>query len=186
MTDNSGLKVGLGITALGMGGLYSIKPISKKIYKMAVDYARKNLPAEDAYVTTKPIFEANKALKNIKVTKPLMIAIPLYMGCGAIVDWFNKKQRTETEPNATTKKGNAYTKVNMGKKLGAALGVAGYAISGLINLPEMKKMLAASPNKAVTVGTSIAIGAIGGYLLGALTDKISNKKAAEAADKAAA
>lgn len=186
MTDNSGLKVGLGATALGVASAYSVKPMINKLSKIAIDNARKHLPAEDAYEATKQIFANRKALKGVNMLRPMLFAIPIYLGCGAIVDWANRKQRANSEPNATTKNGNEYTKVNMGKKLGAALGAAAYVISGIINKGQLKKVLAASPNKAVTIASSVGIGMFGGYILGAIADKLSNKQAAKEADNAAA
>ena len=185
MTDNSGLKVGLGVTALGAVGAYSTKPMIKKVYKMCVDSARRNFPAADAYQISKPIFEAKNALKNINLKKTFLPAIPLYLGCGALVDWANKNQRANSEPNAETEKGNKYTKVNMGKKLGAILGVVAYGISALINNKAMKQVLATSPNKVVAIASSLASGALGGLILGSIADKMSNKQAAKEADKMA-
>ena len=185
MTDNSGLKVGLGVTALGVAGAYSVKPMAKKFYKVCVDSIRQNMPAKDAYEAAKPIFEAKKAMKNINLMKTFLPVIPLYLGCGAIVDWANKHQRANTEQNAETENGNKYTKVNMGKKLGAALGIAAYGISSLINRKALKQILATSPNKALTIGSAIVTGALGGFTLGAIADKMSNKQAAKEADKMA-
>ena len=185
MTDNSGLKVGLGMTAIGTATALSVKPMVNRAYKSIISNARKNFPPEDAYEIAKPLFEAHKTIKGTKFFKPMLIAIPMYLGFGAIVDWANKKQRTNSEPNAQTKNGNAYTKVNMGKKLGAVLGIAGYAIAGLANKAQMKKILTTSPNKFVSVAITAISGALGGFILGSITDKISNKKAAKVADQAA-
>lgn len=185
MADNSGLKVGLGVTALGVAGAYSTKPMVNKVYKTVINNMRKTMEPKAAYEATRPIFEAHKALKSIKFLKPMMIAIPMYLGCGAIVDWANKKQRQNKTPNAETENGNKYTKVNMGKKLGAVLGVVAYAISGLANKAQMKKIMESSPNKFVSMAITAGVGAIGGYLLGSIADKLSNKQAAKEADKAA-
>lgn len=183
MTDNSGLKVGLGMAALGAASAYSVKPMINKISKFAVDSARKNMPPADAYEATKQIFASRKALKGINLTKPLLVGLPIYLGCGAIVDWANKKQRASSEPNATTKNGNEYTKVNMGKKLGAVLGAAAYLVSGIVNKGQLQKIIASSPNKALSIVSSLAVGALGGFTLGSIADKLSNKQAAKEADK---
>ncbi len=70
----------------------------------------------------------------------------------------------------------------MGKKLGAVLDAAGYGISALLNKGQIKKLLAASPNKALTLGIGVAASTLGGYVLGAISDKLSNKQAAKEAD----
>ena len=185
MTDNSGLNVGLGVTALGVANAYTMKPMAKKIYKVCIDNLRKNMPAADAYEAAKPIFEAKKAMKNINLFKSLLPVIPLYLGCGAIVDWANNKQRANSEPNAETEKGNKYTKVNMGKKLGAILGAVTCGISSIINNKAIKQILATSPNKAFTIGFAFVTSALGGLMLGSIADKMSNKQAAKEADKMA-
>lgn len=66
--------------------------MANKYCKFVVDSARKNLAPADAYEATKQIFKNHKATKNIKFLKHIMIAIPMYLGCGAIVDYFNIKR----------------------------------------------------------------------------------------------
>ncbi|MDY6383465.1 MAG: hypothetical protein SPL70_06165, partial [Cyanobacteriota bacterium] len=128
------------------------------------------------------------------------------VACGAIVNAANNHQRATSANNATTDKGNEYTKVNMGKKLGAILGaVAAVGImaankaimkpfnkiqkENLKNLEEfagkdIAKLLKKSGHLAMAL--TVAANAVGGLALGAIADKISNHKAAKAADKAVA
>lgn len=226
MTDNSGLKVGLGMAAVGTTCAYSLKPTINKLAKKMVNYTRsetaqqneniklaeeaiKNVQYENImvrnhtakvnneiiqtankikntlYEQTRNIFNLRRSLKNINLLKPVLVAASLCLGCGVIVDRANKKQRANSDPNAITENGNQYTKVNMGKKLGAILGATVYSISALINKGAMKKILASSPNKVISVAIAMGINILGGLTLGAIADKISNKKAAKEADEIA-
>lgn len=183
MTDNTGLKVGAGYCAIGAASAYSLKSLSSKAILKTIKFVRASNAPKDAYEITKPLFENGKLLKSTNLMKPLLKSIPVYLGCGAIVDWANRKQRENNEPNAVTKNGNEYTKVNMGKKLGAILGAVSYGVLALMSKGQMAKFLSKSPNKLVTIGYSVATSMLGGYILGAITDSKSNKKAAKEADK---
>ena len=221
MTDNSGLKVGLGATALGAASVYATPKMTDMMTKVYIKGVRNSIKDADVvikagkdalrnsagnllvddmakavyekglalkkslYNSASDIFNLRRLIKNTNLLKQLMIATPLYIGCGAIVDWANRKQRAKSAPNATTKNGNEYTKVNMGKKLGAVLGIAAGAVSALADKNFVKKALLSSPNKAISIATSLILMTVGGFTMGAIADKISNKKAAKAADKAA-
>lgn len=117
--------------------------------------------------------------------KTMAVAIPFYVLPGMIVDYFNNKQRENTEPNAKTDKGNDYVKVNMGKKLGAVLALAVSAVSAMVFKP---KLLFNGGNKTFAVINSVfglALSALGGYGLGAIADNYSNKLAKKEADRLA-
>ena len=219
MTENSGLKVGLGATALSAASVYTTPKIVGKVTKFGIKAVRNGIKEADEIINTgrntmkvttgnlydmakarydlgvsqkdalykqaSALFNNRKLVKNTNLLKPLMLTMPLYLGLGAIIDFANKKQRAKSAPNATTKNGNDYTKVNMGKKLGAAFGVAAYAVNTIVNKNIIKKILATSPNKVVTLTVPVVSSVIGGLTMGAIVDKISNNKAAKMADKAA-
>ena len=144
--------------------------------KELVEHA--TLLRDNAYKTAKSMFDSRKVFKNINMKKALAIAVPFYLGAGAIVDYANNRQRAKSKPNAETKNGNEYVKVNMGKRLGGFLGLA--CEGGIIALNKVFKN---SPKPLPNPLATIALGALGGYMLGALADKMSNKKAAKSADK---
>lgn len=114
---------------------------------------------------------------KLATLKPIAIAAPFFIGAGAIVDHMNNRQRAKSEPNAQTKNGNEYVKTNMGKKLGGFLGLA--CESGIIALNRVLKTGEHFNNPLATIVTAV----IGGTILGAIADKMSNRKAAKAADK---
>lgn len=181
--DYSGTKIGVGMAALSTANAFASKYISKFGAKIYDKYeSTKNLDPE-----LKEIFSRNAEIckinaKGLNAFRAVAAAIPFYIGCGALVDYANKKQRESLEPNAKTKNGNEYTKVNMGKKLGAGLGVVSYAALALINKKQVAKALEMSPCKPLSFVVSLGIAALGGRGLGAWADKLSNKKAARAAD----
>ena len=153
-------------------------PDSKEVNKIGQELIKETgIQRDKAYNTAKSMFEARKILKSTNLKKALAIAIPFYLGAGALVDFANNKQRRTSEPNAKTKNGNEYVKVDMGKKLGGFLGIA--CEGGMIALNKAFKN---SPRIHNPLGT-IALSAIGGFALGALADKIANNKAAKLADK---
>lgn len=129
------------------------------------------------YNNASEMFNQRKLLKKTNIPKSLMIAIPFYIGAGAIVDIANNKQRANSEPNAETKNENPYVKVDMGKKLGLGLGLL--CESGILALNKGVRK-AATPSQIVS---GMITAAVGGLLLGAITDKLSNKHAAKIADK---
>ena len=129
------------------------------------------------YDNASNMFQQRKLLKQINLKKSLAIAIPFYIGAGAIVDIANKRQRAKSEPNAETKNGNPYVKVNMGKKLGLGLGLISEA--GMLALNKSARNMSTPAQKVSGMITAV----IGGYILGAVADKFSNKHAAKVADK---
>ncbi len=140
--------------------------------------------------------EIKNALKNVNKTLAicLPIAILFSLGSGFLVDKLindkqtkfadklslsNKKDILAEEDHAElTRKDNVYYKSNIGKMVGPALGAV---------IVPVGSVIASSLNKiklppVVYVG-EIAGGALGGLILGAITDKIANKGAAKHADK---
>ena len=222
MADNSGLKVGLGVSALGGASMYAASKIVNKATKSAVNRCRSDIALgrqgikagleaisltnnsgiadmaknvvifskkqliNNSYKRAQEMFKSRKEFKSINNLRTFGLAIPFYLACGAIVDFANRKQRANNSPNATTKNGNEYTKVNMGKKLGAFLGIATEVACAALNKKDLAKVQKLTPNKTITAASTLFIGAIGGFILGAISDKISNKKAAKEADKAMA
>ena len=123
--------------------------------------------------------------KSANLYKSLGIISAITIGAGAIVDYCNTLQRKTKKPNAISKNGNEYVRVNAGKIVGAGLGatiVSGYmcamaAATGMMKaLPTKLKLFAVAAN--------MVYGAVGGLALGAITDAMSNHKAAKRADKA--
>ena len=130
------------------------------------------------------------------VSIPMHVALAL--GCGALVDKLNNDKRAEfaeklaangkeetlkNDDNAEiTKNGNVYCKSNMGKKLGALLGLVAAPIPGIIASPIVKTKAKTGFKELAMLGVA---GAIGGLILGAIADKYSNKTAAKQADKQA-
>lgn len=129
------------------------------------------------YNNATEMFNQRKLLKKTNIPKSLMIALPFYIGAGAVVDIANNKQRAKSEPNAETKNGNPYVKVDMGKKLGLGLGLL--CESGILALNKSVRK-AATPSQ---IASGMITAAVGGLLLGAITDKLSNKHAAKIADE---
>lgn len=187
--DNSGLKVGAAVTACALPAVF-VQPAYDMGIKQIIRVIRKNAATKsDMYAQADFLFDVRKAYKKIMtpkmILKNLAFAIPIYLGAGAVVDYFNNKQRKENEPNAITKNGNEYTKVNMGKKLGLILGAAAQIGLMAVQPKRMKRVDMLSPNPKLTKAISTGIGAVGGFILGAITDHNANKKAAKEADKIA-
>ena len=192
---HAGLKtgtVGAGILTATYLGLNAVVKGITKVSKEAMDEAgdamdkasRKNLD---------DIVKNMKALnKNIWVSLP--ISILAYLGCGALVDKkINDKHakmadKLETEGKKAvldqedraelTKNNNVFYKSNVGKTFGVALGAVVLPVVSLIS-----DVITKTPIKAKGIVNAAIIGAIDGLILGSITDKVSNKRAAKFADK---
>ncbi len=134
---------------------------------------------DNQYKQASEMFKTRKIAKSTNFKKALILALPVYLGAGAIVDYFNNKQRENSEPNAKTKKGNPYVKADMGKRIGFGTGVAAEILLYALNKNAQETAKKAGKRYFLS---GLVMAGIGGYLLGALTDRISNKKAAKAAD----
>lgn len=202
--SHAGLKTGAvwaGIGTIGSGTLYS--------YASKIGELNKGLAEE---FKGNPEFGkfAQEALENAKACKVTgkagLYSIPMHvalaLGCGALVDKLNNDKRAEfaeklaangkeealkNDDNAEiTKNGNVYCKSNMGKKLGALLGLVAAPLPDLILSPMTKNIEGPKSWSGFKGYAKIGvIGAIGGLILGAIADKYSNKTAAKQADKQA-
>lgn len=137
---------------------------------------------------------AETALKGAK--KNVFIGLPVFilasLGCGALVDKkINDKHAelaqkaqekdakevlAEDERAELTRDGNLYHRSNTGKKVGAALGAIVYPAYSLLQKYALK-----APGFGIVA--SVALGALGGLGLGAITDACSNKAAKKHADR---
>lgn len=187
----TGLKVGLGAAAISAASYKSIEPMTK----LAANITRKNIEnikshpeiyknaekiIEKSYQNMSQMFKYTKAVKKAGIWKTFAKVAPVIIGLGILTDIGNNFVRKHKEPDAYTEKGNAYTKVDIGKKTGFVNGVIAEILM-MKFLGNTYKAMGATP--AQKVATAI-IGGVGGYILGAITDKMANKKAAEAVDKA--
>ena len=210
---HSGLKVGLATTALGALGAYHIRGVfdfAEELVKTAtrdqlnnclqsannvmlggsgprnlglavLQYPHLNeIQGQVDTITDNAMKSLNiigSAKKAYSWKKTIAKAAPVYIGAGLIVDYMNNRQRAKTEPNAKTKNGNDYVKTNMGKKYGWMLGLAAGPL-----LSKGSELLKNPIGKCLFVAGVVA-STIGGEILGVITDKLSNRKAAKAADK---
>ena len=189
----TGLKIGLGAAAISAASYKTIEPMTK----FAANLTRKNIEnikshpeiytnaeklIEKSYQNMSQMFKYTKAVKKAGIWKTFAKVAPVIVGVGLITDLGNNFLRRNKEPDAYTEKGNAYTKVDIGKKTGFVNGVIAEILMMKFLGNTYKAMGATPAQKVVTA----LIGGIGGHILGSIADKMANKKAAEAADKAAA
>lgn len=140
----TGLKTALGYTAVTYGIKLGIKNGLLKIMDKGLERANTGLAnlknplyinscmdsvqkaekEKELLSATKNLPKIKETLQNFKPSKSTALMLPISLGCGLLVDYLNNKQRKNSEPNAVTKEGNEYTKVNMGKKNGFKMGVA--------------------------------------------------------------
>lgn len=127
----------------------------------------------------------NKAVKKSMIPLALT-AFAVSTACGAIVDAIRNKKAQETADKIATtnpknlfmqvdnleisRYGTPYYKSNDGKKWGALLGL-GY---GLITYLVGSK---ASGLKSISVIPTMLVGALDGLIMGAITDRMTNKAA---------
>lgn len=138
------------------------------------------------------IQKTKTSLKRTGITIPLSVAI--IIGCGALVDKLINKKHTdlaeqvkskpakeileENDNVEVSKNGNLYYKSNTGMKTGPLIGAIVAPISSMVALKIAKFRI--HPILAIT---GLIQGAIGGLLLGSITDYCSNKAAEKYADK---
>lgn len=135
------------------------------------------------------LFFSPKGIKNNLAS----IALPIItnLGCGAIVDAVRNKKSAkvaeqikqnglnnaliDNEKIMLSRKGNGYYESNTGAKLGGWLGLA----CGLLQLPLLKQRDFGGTKGETALGIVIGLGltALGGYLLGKLSDNKANKDA---------
>ncbi|MBQ8668207.1 hypothetical protein IJ472_00390 [bacterium] len=191
---HAGLKTGAvyaGTSAVVTGATYGF---TKKMYKAALE-ALKECGDEISDLTKMEVKHFDDLLKFSK--KNLFIGIPVFvlasLGCGAFVDKkINAKHAelaqkaqekdakevlAEDECAELTRDGNLYHRSNTGKKVGAALGAVAYSAFTLFQKYALK-----APS-GFGIVASVALGALGGLGLGAITDACSNKAAKKHADR---
>lgn len=137
---------------------------------------------DSVYKNASDMFKLRKGAKDVSFLKSFGLAVPFMLGFGLLTDIGNNFQRKHIAPNATTKNGNEYTKVNVGKKTGLINGI----LSGAALMALNKKALNKLGQTPVTKVITLAVYGVGGLMLGAIADKLANNKAAKTADKAAA
>lgn len=197
---HAGLKLGIATGALGAVGALSEGRLAEKAVELIKQNQKKALGMDN---DLKAIFETfveymKNSSKTSKLLAPVIAAVSI--GCGVAVDMVaNKKhaQIAELKDSSdtkeilkeesrvdTTRNGNAYYKSNTGKKLGTLLGLATYPLVSVASLKFMKYPINAKGVAAVS-GITAAMGAIGGFVLGAIADKCGNSAARKAADRQA-
>lgn len=137
-------------------------------------------------------------MKRIKKGAKYSVAesLAVSVGVGALIDHIANKKHASVaelkkdnenkdvlmaEPRAnTTRNENVYYKSNNGKKYGTLLGAVIVPLEHLVGSKILK--VKATPQECIMAGV---VGAVGGFVLGAITDKCSNNAARKAADKEA-
>lgn len=133
-----------------------------------------------------------KESRNVLLLLYLPVMALTALGCGALVDNKINKKNAElaekvklngkrevlkNEKNANiTKNENVYYKSNDGKKLGTILGVVAMPLLAFVQARKLN---------VLSAGISAALGAVGGLILGAITDACANRSAAKHADRQA-
>ncbi len=196
---HAGLKTGIVAGAIGGGGAltegFAAKTISEKFRLGAQSKDMSNYLKS---MMLEVVEFMGSAKKTAKIMAPAIFAASV--ACGAAVDAVaNKKHnkiadlkdsndtkeilQEESRAN-TTRNGNVYYKSNTGKKLGTLLGAVTLPTAVLTTL-KLMKFKTPVKQAAITSGVAAAFGAVGGLVLGAITDKCSNHAARKAADKQA-
>lgn len=148
-----------------------------------------------AGIKTGAVYGGLEAIGGLFLGYPLyaLAIIPVALLCGNYVDnkinnqnaelskkinTQDKKEIIEQNPNVeSTRNGNLYNKPNIGKKTGAILGA--------IALPVLNIIQKGKHTNALGLIISPIEGALGGLLLGAITDACASKGAQKEADKQA-
>ena len=122
----------------------------------------------------------------------MAIAAGCSIGCGILVDYLRNKKAAEAADNLAndpekamyqtegleySEMGLPYYKSKIGTKIGAGLG----ALCGLAHTAMLTTKN--SPNKVMSFISNAVIFAVGGFVMGAITDKVTNNKAKTAAVK---
>lgn len=196
---HAGFKTGIVAGTIGGGGAllegHAAKTISER-FKLGTQ--SKDMSNYIKSMMQEVVEFMNSAKKTAKIMAPAILAASI--ACGVAVDAVaNKKHnkianlkdsndakeilQEESRAN-TTRNGNVYYKSNIGKKLGTLLGAVVLPVATLATSKLMKYKTPAKA-AAMTSGMAAACGALGGLVLGAITDKCSNHAARKAADKQA-
>lgn len=137
----------------------------------------------------KQIKDMDKIVNNLKFQKKMaipfsIIAVGMTVGCGVLVDYMRNKKAQETadyeKQNGTKKtlmkqdsvaisnKGRAYYESHKGRKWGTLLGVG----CGLAD-----SLMAHTKNTAWLNVSNVALFALGGWIMGMIADRNTNKNA---------
>ena len=199
-STHAGLKTGIAVA--GAGTLYKVTVASSAngIFDKAKGFINElaSTIGEDAAEGLKAgLSDAGDLIKSAKKRYYWTIPVTMgtYAGCGALVDKFINDKRANFTKNTQNKdvkdiiannsdaelsrNGNVYQKSNTGKKYGAALGVVALPVLNAIN----SVIKGSYKFSLIGTGFSIAIGALGGLTLGAITDHYSNKGAKKFVEK---
>lgn len=190
--SNYGLKTGAVYAAIASG--LSLLGITAQGVNLKREQKRldENMGRYSSQKQLEFIQETKTSLKRTWITIPLGVAI--IIGCGALVDKLINKKHTdlaeqvkskpakeileENDNVEVSKNGNLYYKSNTGMKTGPLIGAIVAPISSMVALKIAKFRI--HPILAIT---GLIQGALGGLLLGSITDYCSNKAAEKYADK---
>ena len=198
---HAGLKTGAIAGGIGAASTLSLYALADKLVKSGKDAIAEGAEelGKDAVHEAGNFFsEASAQLKA--AGKKLWITIPIglavYSGCGALIDKLTNDSRAKfAQDNAgkdtkeilknnsdaeLTRGGEVYQKSSIGKKYGALLGAV------VLPLWAKSKSLITKAKSPVGIIGNVITGALGGLILGAITDHYSNKGAVKHADKMAA
>lgn len=187
---HAGLKTGAvygGITAAMLGLTSSFAKFGEKA---AAEIAKETPDAATE------IANSAKQMKN--VGKGMLMYAPIYflaaLGCGAVVDKIinnknaqfaervqkeGKEEVLKSDDHADKlRQGGVYYRADEGKKYGAALGAV---VLPALNVAH--SLLTKTKVKPVGLAIGAVEGALGGLMLGAITDSFANKGARRFADK---
>lgn len=190
--SNYGLKTGAVYAAIASG--LSLLGITAQGVNLKREQKRldENMGRYSSQKQLEFIQKTKTSLKRTWITLPLGVAI--IIGCGALVDKLINKKHTdlaeqvkskpskeileENDNVEVSKNGNLYYKSNTGMKTGPLIGAIVAPISSMVALKIAKFRI--HPILAIT---GVIQGAIGGLLLGSITDYCSNKAAEKYSDK---
>lgn len=190
--SNYGLKTGAVYAAIASG--LSLLGVTAQGLNLKREQKRldENMGRYSSQKQLEFIQKTKTSLKRTWITIPLGVAI--IIGCGALVDKLINKKHTdlaeqvkskpakeileENDNVEVSKNGNLYYKSNTGMKTGPLIGAIVAPISSMVVLKIAKFRI--HPILAIT---GLIQGALGGLLLGSITDYCSNKAAEKYADK---
>ena len=190
--SNYGLKTGAVYAAIASG--LSLLGVTAQGLNLKREQKRldENMGRYSSQKQLEFIQKTKTSLKRTGITIPLSVAI--IIGCGALVDKLINKKHTdlaeqvkskpakeileENDNVEVSKNGNLYYKSNTGMKTGPLIGAIVAPISSMVALKIAKFRI--HPILAIT---GLIQGALGGLLLGSITDYCSNKAAEKYADK---
>lgn len=148
----------------------------------------------NAGLKTGAVYGGMEAIGGLLMGMPVysLAVLPVALVCGNYIDNKINKQNAELAKKVATqdrkeiidqnqnvevtRNGNLYNKSNIGKKTGAILGILAMPVLRGCQLKEIH---------ILGILAALVEGALGGLILGAITDAFANKKAKEHADKQA-